>query len=210
MYMAIGLCLGVAFGTALDNLPLEIAIGVAVGAGIDSSRSSKRKKDKEDEEDDTESEFGIQTEEDLRQKILEYDKIKELTSSFKELEEKRNEVYTKLPESLKEYYEEAKLPKGLVDVEDLVKAILAFQDRKKQEAPLHTKITKKEISVEDRTKEIKNILKNQKRIDFFSLFEIPSREYIVVTFLSILTMSKNKEVVITQESNFSPIVIEGV
>ena len=52
MYMAIGLCLGVAFGTALDNLPLGIAIGVAVGAGIDSSRSSKRKKDKEDEEDE--------------------------------------------------------------------------------------------------------------------------------------------------------------
>ena len=50
MYMAIGLCLGVAFGTALDNLPLGIAIGVAVGAGIDSSRSSKRKKDKEDKE----------------------------------------------------------------------------------------------------------------------------------------------------------------
>lgn len=50
MYMAIGLCLGVAFGTALDNLPLGIAIGVAVGAGIDSSRSSKRKKDKEDED----------------------------------------------------------------------------------------------------------------------------------------------------------------
>ena len=33
MYMAIGLCLGVAFGTALDNLPLGIAIGVAVGEG---------------------------------------------------------------------------------------------------------------------------------------------------------------------------------
>ena len=50
MYMAIGLCLVVAFGTALGNLPLGIAIGVAVGAGIDSSRSSKRKKDKEDED----------------------------------------------------------------------------------------------------------------------------------------------------------------
>ena len=43
MYMAIGLCLGVVFGTALDNLPLGIAIGVAVGAGIDSSRSSKQR-----------------------------------------------------------------------------------------------------------------------------------------------------------------------
>ncbi len=194
----------------MENLNIDIASEYLVMAAELVHLKSKMLIHKEDEEDDTESEFGIQTEEDLRQKILEYDKIKELTSSFKELEEKRNEVYTKLPENLKEYYEEAKLTKGLVDVEDLVKAILAFQDRKKQEAPLHTKITKKEISVEDRTKEIKNILKNQKRIDFFSLFEIPSREYIVVTFLSILTMSKNKEVVITQESNFSPIVIEGV
>ena len=194
----------------MENLNIDIASEYLVMAAELVHLKSKMLIHKEDEEDDTESEFGIQTEEDLRQKILEYDKIKELTSSFKELEEKRNEVYTKLPENLKEYYEEAKLPKGLVDVEDLVKAILAFQDRKKQEAPLHTKITKKEISVEDRTKEIKNILKNQKRIDFFSLFEIPRREYIVVTFLSILTMSKNKEVVITQESNFSPIVIEGV
>ena len=50
MYMVIGLCLGIAFGTALDNLPWGRAIGVAIGAGIDSSRSSKRKKDKEDED----------------------------------------------------------------------------------------------------------------------------------------------------------------
>ena len=50
MYMVIGLCLGIAFRTALDNLPLGMAIGVAIGAGIDSSRSSKRKKDKEDED----------------------------------------------------------------------------------------------------------------------------------------------------------------
>ena len=44
MYMGMGLCLGIVFGTALDNLALGIAIGVAVGAGIDSSRSSKWKK----------------------------------------------------------------------------------------------------------------------------------------------------------------------
>ena len=42
-YMGMGLCLGIVFGTALDNLALGIAIGVAVGAGIDSSRSSKQR-----------------------------------------------------------------------------------------------------------------------------------------------------------------------
>ena len=43
IYMGMGLCLGIVFGTALDNLALGIAIGVAVGAGIDSSRSSKQR-----------------------------------------------------------------------------------------------------------------------------------------------------------------------
>ena len=43
MYMGMGLCLGIVFGTALDNLALGIDIGVAVGAGIDSSRSSKQR-----------------------------------------------------------------------------------------------------------------------------------------------------------------------
>ena len=41
--MGMCLCLGIVFGTALDNLALGIAIGVAVGAGIDSSRSSKQR-----------------------------------------------------------------------------------------------------------------------------------------------------------------------
>ena len=56
MYMGMGLCLGIVFGTALDNLALGIAIGVAVGAGIDSSRSSKWKKIKIS--DDTTSSFS--------------------------------------------------------------------------------------------------------------------------------------------------------
>ena len=43
MYMGMGLCLGIVFGTALDNVALGIDIGVAVGAGIDSTRSSKQR-----------------------------------------------------------------------------------------------------------------------------------------------------------------------
>ena len=59
-------------------------------------------------------------------------------------------------------------------------------------------------------KEIKDILRLRGKVDFYSLFSINTREYIVITFLTILNMSKNKELKIIQEDNFSPIIVEGL
>ena len=69
------------------------------------------------------------------------------------------------------------------------------------------KMTEKEISVTDRTKDIRNILKEKKKVSFFDLFEVKTREYVVVTFLSILEMAKFGEINIIQENNFNNIVV---
>ena len=45
-------------------------------------------------------------------------------------------------------------------------------------------------------------------MEFFELFDNLTKSYIVVTFLSVLEMTKNKEILITQENAFSPLVIE--
>ena len=160
------------------------------------------------EESDEEDEFSIQSEEDLRKKLLEYEKYKQVTKEFKELEEKRGEVFTKLPDNLKEYMEEPVLTSGNVTIQDLVNAILLFQERQKLDKPLNTKITRKELSVEQRTKDIRSILNKKGKVNFLELFTEVTREYIIVTFLSILEMSKNNEIEINQENNFSPIMIE--
>ncbi len=165
---------------------------------------------KDENEEDPDDEFNIKSEEDLRNKLLEYENIKNITGQFKNLESKRNEIYTRLPENLKEYYKEEEIPKGLYDADILYKAFLEVEKKLKLLKPLDTTITKKEISVEQRTKEIKNILRLRGKVDFYSLFNINTREYIVITFLTILTMSKNKELKIMQEDNFSPIVVEGL
>ena len=81
--------------------------------------------------------------------------------------------------------------------------------RKEDEKPLETKITKKEISVTDRTKDIRNILRDKKKVSFFDLFEVKTREYVVVTFLSILEMAKFGEINIIQENNFDKIYCEA-
>ncbi len=162
----------------------------------------------EEENKDNEDEFSINSEEDLRNKLLEYEKYKELTKNLSELEEKRMEVYTKLPESLKSYIEVDKLPKGEFDLNDLLNAYNEYLKRKKLERPLKTKITKKEISIDDQIKNIRKILNNKRKIEFFELFDEFSKENIVVTFLSILEMTKNDEITLLQNDNFSPIIIE--
>lgn len=162
------------------------------------------------EEDSTEeNEFNIQNEEDLKNRIIEYEKYKNMTDVFKELEEKRNEFYTKSPVSLKEFTNERISNDGSVTIDDLIAAFLAYKERINYQKPIHTKITRKELSVEDRMISIKNQLNIRGKMDFFDLFETMTREYMIVTFLAILQMSKNDEVFIYQENNFENIVVEG-
>ena len=92
----------------------------------------------------------------------------------------------------------------------LVDAFKKFLVRKSEEKPLTTKVTMKEITVSSRKLEIKNILKREKSVSFFKLFPIFTKEYIVATFLAILDMARNKELLIKQDELFSDITVEGV
>lgn len=161
-----------------------------------------------------EKEVGEEEEEDPKERLIrrlvEYQKYKEVTKNFKELESLRQEFYTKAPDNLKEYVEEWVVPSSDVTLEDLMLAFQKFLNRKELEKPLQTTVTKKEITVEERRKSIRDILTKRKRVDFFELFEVVTKEYIVVTFLAILEMAKKQELLIKQESDFSQIMIEVV
>ena len=161
-----------------------------------------------------EKEVGEEEEEDPKERLIrrlvEYQNYKEVTKNFKELESLRQEFYTKAPDNLKEYVEEGVVPSSDVTLEDLMLAFQKFLNRKELEKPLQTTVTKKEITVEERRKSIRDILTKRKRVDFFELFEVVTKEYIVVTFLAILEMAKKQELLIKQESDFSQIMIEVV
>lgn len=161
-----------------------------------------------DDDEDEESEFEFNSEEDLKMRLLEYEKIKGLTDSFKELEDKRSEFYTKLPSDLSEYKKEEVLNYGENDLDDLINAFELFLSRQKLNKPLNTKIMKKELSVKERIHQIRNILKEKRKCHFEELFEEFTKPYVVVTFLSILEMAKNNEILIKQDNNFGEISIE--
>ena len=44
-------------------------------------------------------------------------------------------------------------------------------------------------------------------MSFFELFDVKTKEYVVVTFLSILEMAKFGEISIVQENNFNEITV---
>ena len=157
------------------------------------------KKEEEEEEEDPR--------EELVNRLLEYQKYKDMIDTFRNLESDRKEIYTKEPINYKELSDTYIENDGSVSVDDLVKALSKFLIRKEAEKPISTKITKKELSVTDRTRDIRNILNKKKKVSFFDLFEIKTKEYVVVTFLSILEMAKLGEINIIQENNFNNIVI---
>ena len=167
---------------------------------------SKLLLNKNDDEEDDEYEFN--NEEDLRNRLIEYERIKGITDSFKDLEDKRSEFYTKLPSDLSEFKQEEKLNYGENDIDDLINAFELFLSRQKLNKPLNTKIMKKELSVKERTNQIRNILKTKKSCHFEDLFGELTKPYVVVTFLSILEMAKNNEIFIKQDNNFGEISIE--
>ena len=145
--------------------------------------------------------------EDLVNRLVEYQKYKDMIQSFKLLESERKEIYTKEPVNFNIYSDEAIINDGNITVDDLVKALSKFLERKEREKPLTTKITRKEITVSERTNDIRKILNKKKKVSFFDLFETKTKEYVVVTFLSILEMCKLGEITITQENNFNNIII---
>ena len=161
----------------------------------------------------TEEEEEEDPREDLVNRLLEYQKYKDMIDSFKELEKNRKDIFTKDHINFNEYSDTNIENDGSITLDDLVNALNKFLERKELEKPISTKITKKEISVQDRTRDIRNILSKKKKVSFFDLFEVKTREYVVVTFLSILEMAKFGEIEIIQEDNFNNIIInkkEGV
>ena len=161
-----------------------------------------------DTEAEDDSEFSINSEEDLKNKLIEYERYQNITGVFKELEEKRSEFFTKVPENLTEYIEKEKISDEVMDPDLLKEALLELQKRMSYQKPLNTKITRREISVEDRVNKVREFLNARKTAKFTDFFEDYSKEMVVATFLAILDMCKNKEIKLTQEDNFGEILIE--
>ena len=187
----------------MEKMNLDIASEYLImAAELIEMKSCSLLPNKQNSEDDYEED----PKENLINRLLEYKRYKEMSSLFEDLELNRKQFYTKKPEDLRNYQEQEVIEEEY-DINLLIDALNKFLVRKQKEKPLNTKITKKEYSVSKRNVEIKNILLKKKKVKFEELFDVYKKDYIVVTFLSILDLIKKQEINVVQENNFSSILI---
>ena len=188
----------------MKELNLEIASEYLVMASelIEMKSKMLLPKKREKEEDDYEED----PRELLIERLLAYKRYKEVTSEFKDLELTRKMIFTREPDNLNRYAKEEESIEEL-GVADLIDAFNNLLKRKELDRPIATKITKKELSVAEKVNKIKNILRNKKKINFEDIFEVSTKEEVIISFLSVLEMVKKDEILLTQEGNFKNIVI---
>ena len=160
-----------------------------------------------DEEDDYEAERKRMIE-----RLIEKNRINGVLEAFEASYDKRQTMHSKIPSALEEYLPsgEETIPEGM-EVYDLIKAMQRVMQRRALLQPLESKIARVEISIDERTEQIRSyfLRHKDKTVDFEDLFEEGDRYFAIVTFLSILVLVKNSELLITQSGNFEKIYLKG-
>ena len=123
------------------------------------------------EEESTEEDDEEVSKERLINKLIEYQKYKDMTSIFKDLELERQKIYIKSPEKISNYIDNTITNDGDTSIDDLVNAFKGFLERLDREKPITTKITNKEYSVKSRKQGLRKLLKEHPRVKFTELFE---------------------------------------
>lgn len=152
----------------------------------------------------------VDPEEDLReallQQLLAYRKFKYAAATLQNKERERHQYVGKAPEDLSEFEKELPLIKNQVTTIDL---FLAFHDvlqKQKRQNFTAATIDKEDVSVSEKVTWMRQYFKGQHgRISFATLFATPSRSELVNTFLAVLELMKEGELVALQDETFDEI-----
>jgi len=154
-------------------------------------------------EEEMQEEFLIDIEESLVSHIQEYEVYKSLAHTLRERKEVFEKVYGRHEGEAQEQEFE------LVDVslKDLVVAFKrVYEEAAKRESVVP--IEAEEVTLEDRVVEIKRLLAGRKDgVPFEDIFLRKTRLEIVVTFLAVLELAKQRFIKITQGRRFGHILI---
>ena len=188
-----------------EQMNLDIASEYLVMAAELIEMKSRTLLPKREVEDD--DEYEEDPREELIKRLIEYKNYKEVAPSLHNLESSRNEYYTKSPSLEIDGVDLNPEVSSDIDMDTLMDALNKFLKKKELDKPISTKITTKEYSVTRRSYEIKELLKTKSKVTFEELFDVCTRDYVVVTFLSVLNMAKNGDIALEQNDNFEELYI---
>ncbi|GGE38362.1 segregation and condensation protein A [Pullulanibacillus camelliae] len=148
--------------------------------------------------------------EELVRRLIEYRQYKQAADFLKDREQQQSQVYAKPPHDLSAYKSETveEVQIANVSLYDMLSAFKHLLVRHRINEPLNTKIERQTLPIGARMQEIVSELKKLGKVQTFdSLFSYPNPTHIVVTFLALLELMKNKAVLCHQDENFSSILI---
>lgn len=148
----------------------------------------------------------------LAQRLLEYQRFKEITADFEKKYEERQLLFSKpLSEEANKWIHTTNEGELHGNPYDLIKAMQKVIRRQILAHPYETKMTVKELSLDERVLQIKKRLRNWNgKMSFEELCsDCDSLHMVIVTFLSILDLIQHKEMSFTIDENEMIWIIKG-
>jgi len=137
---------------------------------------------------------------ELAARLIEYQKFKEAAAALKEREAIQRDIYTRLPIIPEE--EDYTVEATLFDLLDAFQRVAFRVEEEVRE------IIQEDLRVEDRVKEILELLKNKRFINFETIFSgESSKRLLIVTFLALLELIRLRVVFARQARPFGDIRI---
>lgn len=198
----------------MQTLELDVAGEYIVMAATLMSIKSKLLLPKQElvlDEEEEELISGEDPRDALVAQLLEYRKFKYAAQVLKEKEEERGQYFTKEPSNLDEYKEVIPpLNPNQVTTIDLFLAFHDILERRKQLEPVETTISSESVTLEDKIAYIRLRLKQvpkNKGVSFNDLFAVYTKSEVVTTFMALLELIKEGEIVAQQANNYEPILL---
>ncbi|UOR12416.1 segregation/condensation protein A [Halobacillus amylolyticus] len=144
---------------------------------------------------------------ELMNRLIEYKRYKEAAEDLKQKELDANRIYTRPEMDLFEYAEKQGVTEGEASVYDMIAAMGNILKRKKTEKPKDATIKRDEVSIRVRMDDILKQVDIKEGLRFSELFAEHSKPQVVVTFIAILELMKNKEVTCVQENHLEDLIV---
>ena len=150
---------------------------------------------------------------ELMEQLKEYKKYKKASEVLKDSVDYLNQPYYRNRE---EIIIDDKVDLNEISI-DSIKSILPYifkvknieeENETKKDERLNKIVRGKIISVEEKIEYIQNILTTADKISFNNIIKDNTKDEVIATFLSLLELIKDKEIVVVQENFFEDIIIK--
>ncbi|GIO22581.1 segregation/condensation protein A [Oceanobacillus sp. J11TS1] len=161
------------------------------------------------EEEEMDEAYMEDPREELMQRLIEYRKYKEAAEALKEREVADQQIYTRSPVVFD--FKDVPMENanaGNASIFDMISALKKMMQRNQWKEPKDTVIQRIDIPIEKRMEEVLQQVSNSENgVLFNALFPVPTKSYIVTTFVAILELMKKRQVYAIQEQHFEELYV---